>query len=141
MQKSKSYLLHQLGSRDILLVIRASTMYNVSRFFLSLPKLQSHTGWFIPFSNYILFLPLVQWRSLFICACMLSYSVVSDFLLHRGQQPTRLLGPWDFPGKHTEVGCHFLLHGCLRTQGLSLCLLHWQADSLPLSYLGSPSIT
>ena len=24
-------------------------------------------------------------------------------------QPTRLLRPWDFPGKSTGVGCHFLL--------------------------------
>ena len=24
-------------------------------------------------------------------------------------QPTRLLHPWDFPGKSTGVGCHFLL--------------------------------
>ena len=27
---------------------------------------------------------------------------------HR-RQPTRLLCPWDFPGKNTGVGCHFLL--------------------------------
>ena len=27
---------------------------------------------------------------------------------HR-QQPTRLPHPWDFPGKNTGVGCHFLL--------------------------------
>ena len=26
-----------------------------------------------------------------------------------GMQPTRLLHPWDFPGKSTGVGCHFLL--------------------------------
>ena len=26
------------------------------------------------------------------------------------QQPTRLLHPWDSPGKNTGVGCHFLLH-------------------------------
>ena len=26
-------------------------------------------------------------------------------------QPTRLLCPWDFPDKHTGVGCHFLLQG------------------------------
>ena len=26
-------------------------------------------------------------------------------------QPTRLLCPWDFPGKTTEVGCHCLLPG------------------------------
>ena len=25
-------------------------------------------------------------------------------------QPTRLLHPWDFPGKSTGVGCHCLLH-------------------------------
>jgi len=29
---------------------------------------------------------------------------------HR-QQPTRLSGPWDSPGKNTGVGCHFLLQG------------------------------
>ena len=29
---------------------------------------------------------------------------------HR-RQPTRLLCPWDSPGKNTGVGCHFLLHG------------------------------
>ena len=26
-----------------------------------------------------------------------------------GLQPTRLLRPWDFPGKSTGVGCHHLL--------------------------------
>ena len=26
-----------------------------------------------------------------------------------GLQPTRLLRPWDFPGKSTGVGCHYLL--------------------------------
>ena len=41
-------------------------------------------------------------------------------------------------GKNTVVGCHFLLQGIFPTQGSNLCLLHWQADSLPLSLLGSP---
>ena len=49
-----------------------------------------------------------------------------------------LLCPWDFPGKSTRVGCHFLLQRIFPTQGSNLCLLHWQADSLPLSHLGSP---
>ena len=47
---------------------------------------------------------------------------------------------WDFPGKNTGVGCPFLLQGILLTQGSNLHLLHllhWQADSLPPSYLGS----
>ena len=46
------------------------------------------------------------------------------------------LCPWDFPGKNTGVGCHFLLQGILLTQGSNPCLLHWQVDSLPLSHQG-----
>ena len=36
-------------------------------------------------------------------------SVVSDSSRPHGLQPTRLLCPWDFPGKSTGVGCHCLL--------------------------------
>ena len=35
-------------------------------------------------------------------------SHVRSVRTHR-QQPTRLLCPWDSPGKNTGVGCHFLL--------------------------------
>ena len=38
-----------------------------------------------------------------------SRSVVSDSSPPHGLQPTRLLHPWDFPGKSTGVGCHCLL--------------------------------
>ena len=38
-----------------------------------------------------------------------SRSVVSNSSRPRGLQPTRLLCPWDFPGKSTGVGCHCLL--------------------------------
>ena len=38
--------------------------------------------------------------------------------------PTRLLCPWDSPGKNTEVVCHFLLQEILPTQGLNPGLLH-----------------
>ena len=40
-----------------------------------------------------------------------SGSVVSNYFpwtVHR-LQPSRLLCPWDFPGKNAGVGCHFLL--------------------------------
>ena len=37
-----------------------------------------------------------------------SHSVVSNSLQPHGLQPTRLLCPWDFPGKSTGVGCHCL---------------------------------
>ena len=36
-------------------------------------------------------------------------SVVSNSLQPHGLYPTRLLCPWDFSGKNTGVGCHFLL--------------------------------
>ena len=38
-----------------------------------------------------------------------SRSVVYDSSRPHGLQPTRLLRPWDFPGKSTGVGCHCLL--------------------------------
>ena len=34
-----------------------------------------------------------------------------------GLKPTRLLHPWDSPGKNTGVDCHFLLQGIFPTQG------------------------
>ena len=52
----------------------------------------------------------------------------------------RLLCAWDSPGKNPGGGCHALLQGIFLTQGLNLCLLHWQVNSLPLSHLGSPRI-
>ena len=42
-----------------------------------------------------------------------SRSVVSDLSWPHGLQPTRLLHPWDFPGKSTGVGCHCLLQKAL----------------------------
>ena len=45
-----------------------------------------------------------------------SRSVMSDSSRPHGLQPTRLLHPWDFPGKSTGVGCHRLL--CYSILGL-----------------------
>ena len=56
----------------------------------------------------------------------------------------RLLYPWNFPGKNTGAGCHFLLQGIIRTQRSNwhlLGLLHWQVDSLPLPPPGKPTHT
>ena len=55
-----------------------------------------------------------------------SRSVMSDSSRPHGLQPTRLLHPWDFPGRSTGVGCHCLLKICRqflshpKTTGLSL---------------------
>ena len=45
--------------------------------------------------------PEMQWKW--------NHSVVSDSSRSHGLQPTRLLHPWDFPGKSAGVGCHCLL--------------------------------
>ena len=47
-----------------------------------------------------------------------SRSVVSDSSKPHGLQPTRLLRPWDFPGKSTGVGCHCLLQ-CMKVKSES----------------------
>ena len=52
--------------------------------------------------------------------------------------PARLLCPWDSRGKNPAVGCHALLQGLFLTQEQNPSLLHWQADSLSPSHLGSP---
>ena len=51
-----------------------------------------------------------------VCEC----SVMSDSLWPHGLGPATLLCPWDFPGKNTGVGCHFLLQGIFLTQELNL---------------------
>ena len=53
-----------------------------------------------------------------------SHSVMSDSLQPHGLQPTRLLPPWDFPGKSTGVGCHCLL-----------CFVHHAGTNSKLSTL------
>ena len=53
--------------------------------------------------------------------CMHAKSLQScpfDSLQHYGLQPTRLLCPWDSPGKNTGLGCHALLQGNLPNPGI-----------------------
>ena len=45
-------------------------------------------------------------------------SAMPDSLRCHGLQPARLLCPWDFPGKSTGVGCHFLLQ-CMKVKSES----------------------
>ena len=74
------------------------------------------------------------------CCCCTVAQLCLTLLQPHGLQLTRLLCPWNSPGKNTGVGCYFFLQGLLLTQGSNLCRLHWHADSLPLSHLGSPLI-
>ena len=70
------------------------------------------------------------------CCCLMTKSCLTLLRPHE-LQPARLFHPWDFPGKNTGVGCHFLSQGILPTEGSNPRLLHLQADSLPLSHQGS----
>ena len=67
-----------------------------------------------------------------------SYSVVSNSLGPHGLQPTRLLHPWDFPGKSTGEGYHFLLQGNLPEPGIKPRSPALQAEALPSEPPGKP---
>ena len=74
-----------------------------------------------------------------VCACVcvhtcISHSVMSDSSWHHGLEPTRLLCPWDSPGKNTGMGCHFPLQGIFPTQGLNLGLWHCRQTLYRLSH-------
>ena len=81
-----------------------------------------------------------MWRHVLeeaVCA----HSVMSDSLRPHIMGPPGSSVHGDSPGQNTGVGSHALPQGIYLTQGLNphlLCLLQWQADSLPLSHLASP---
>jgi len=73
--------------------------------------------------------------------CVLSCSVMS--ICGPMNYSLQFLCPWNFPGKNTRVGCHFLLQRIYSTHRLNpclLCLLNWQADSLTLAPPGKYGI-
>ena len=59
---------------------------------------------------------------LFCCCCLVTKSC-PNLLRPHSLWPARLLCPWNFPGKNTGVGCHFLLQGVFFTQGSNPRLL------------------
>ena len=63
-----------------------------------------------------------------------SCSVVSSSLQ---LQPSRLLCPWNSPGKNTGVGSHSLLQGIFLTQGSNPGLLHRRQILYHLNHQGS----
>ena len=92
--------------------------------------------------------PLSGWYRLrvtggrgYVCYIFVTHLMIMCAVSQSCPMPSRLLCPWDSPGKNPGVGCHFLLQGIFSTQRLNphlLGLLHWEADSLPLNHLGSP---
>ena len=53
---------------------------------------------------------------------------------------TRLLHPWDFPGKNTGMDCHFLLQEIFPTQGWNPGLPHCRQILYQLSCQGIPFV-
>ena len=76
-------------------------------------------------------------RSALSTECVLSHSVVS----HSGLEPTRLLCPWNSPGKNTGVGCHSLLQGSFPNHRLNQSLLHCRQILHHLSHQKNPKVT
>ena len=66
---------------------------------------------------------------------------MSNSLRPHGLQPTRLLHPWDFPGKSTGVGCHCLLPAdawsMVITDKASQCKYRPWSQEDPHEYLSS----
>ena len=75
-----------------------------------------------------------------LCVCI-NGSAVSESLWLHGLQPTRLLHPWDSPGKNPGVGCHLLLQGISLAQGSNLGLLHCRQILCHLSHQGRHKVT
>ena len=78
------------------------------------------------------------------CAVVSCFSRVQLYVTLWTEKPARLPCPWNSPGKNTGVGCCALFQVISLTQGsnlLLLCLLHWQAGSLPLAPPGKPKVT
>ena len=84
-----------------------------------------------------------------VCACVCNrvwLSATPGTVAHQGvrvcvQSCLTLCDPRNCspPGSsNTGVCCHFLLQGLFPTQESNPCLLHWQADSLPLSHWEAP---
>ena len=78
------------------------------------------------------------------CACVLSRFSCVQLCVTLWLQPARLLCPWDFLGVNSGVYCCVLLQGVFLPQGWNpylLCLLQWQAGSLPLAPPGKPQLS
>ena len=98
-------------------------------------------GWRHLFKMWISFLLVIQaemrWLDCMVCVCV-SRSVVSNSLWPHELQRTRLLCPWNSPGKNTGMGCHSLLQRIVPTLGFNPGLPHCREILYHLSYQESP---
>ena len=69
-----------------------------------------------------------------LCCAVLSRSVVSNFLQPHGLEPSKLLCPWNSPGKNTGLSSLSFFQGIFLTQELNQGLLHCRKIFNQLSY-------
>ena len=69
-----------------------------------------------------------------LCCAALSRSVVSNFLQPHGLEPSKLLCPWNSPGKNTGLSNLSFFQGIFLTQELNQGLLHCRKIFNQLSY-------
>ena len=74
----------------------------------------------------------------YMCACVLSHSVMSDSLRPHGLQLPGSSVHGDSPDKNTGVGCQALLQGIFPIQGSNPGLLHGRQILLPSETSGKP---
>ena len=72
------------------------------------------------------------------CCCLVIKSCLTLCDLHGLYSPPGSSVHGDSPDKNTRVSCHALLQGDVPDPGIKHLSPAWQADSLPLSHLGSP---
>ena len=77
-------------------------------------------------------------RVMLVVKTVLSRAVVSDSLGPHVLQPSRILCPWDSPGKNTGVRCHAVLQGIFPIQGSNPGLPHCGQILYQLSHQRSP---
>ena len=65
---------------------------------------------------------------------------MSDSLRPHGLGLAKIFCPWDSPGKHTGVGCHFLLQEIFLTHGSNLGFLYFRQTLYHLSQQGNSTI-
>ena len=98
----------------ILIVLGDVLLKNQRKLLFEKALLEGGSFWIVPAKVCFFFCP-VQRQDFLVVVVVQSLSYVQLLQPHR-LYPTRLLCPWDSPGKNTGVGCHFLLQGIFSTQ-------------------------
>ena len=100
------------------LKMRSLLYYNLA---FKIVREERENSWFKFVTKFILFLGLncfyfpIEFAFTLLMLVCVNHSVMSNSLQPHGLSPTRLLGPWNSPGKNTGAGCHSLLQGIFCT--------------------------